>query len=182
MDTVESICEDINEYTKSYYNRSVEIYIGTFNKFGGSFCMDSKILLAIEKKLLKKIKQGNKKYNENNKIYRFNDMYMVINSKGHKKYTSKRTESSKLYDCMYMEINNQCNINEERFPISEKYHDIVNQSVRKYIYGKNNQVIVSFIEETCPTTNNTINYVKINYKLNSDNVNFLKDVLFNLSK
>ena len=174
---IKSLCNDIDECAGKYCNNynSIAILVGDFEQFGGSYCMNAKDVQKIEKKLIEKIKYNNNKYTENNKIYRFNNMSLKIDQKKQKKYLSEQTIFSKLYKSAYIELVNQKNITEETFPIVDKYDEAINQAVTKYVYGKNNQLVVSFIEEK-NSSDDTINYIKINYKKNG-NINTLESIL-----
>lgn len=173
---IQLLCDDIDKCATKYCNNynSVDILIGDFESFGGSYCINIKEQQKLEKMLTEKIKYNHKKYTEHNNIYKFNNMLLKIDQNKQKRYMSEQTIYSKLYKHIYIEINQHKNITDDIFPVIDKYDNVITQNIVKYVYGKNNQLIVSFIEEK--SLNETINYIKINYKKNA-NIKVLESIL-----
>jgi hypothetical protein len=166
--------------TKNIRNKkytSVLLYLGTFNKYGGSCVIEKDIYYNIMDYVHK---LSTKKYTYSGKRYIYKNMEMII--KSNNKYFHQN------YPINITSINNMCFVLNDRtiitkndFPIINKYDNIYYEKVKCYsIIENTNSININFIEEK--NTLNGLNnpFFKINFDFKYDHINYAQPILIKL--
>jgi hypothetical protein len=155
------------------------IIFGDFNEFGGLFNIDTEKFNYIRDNFGNEFKT--KMYRYKRRVYDYRGLRMYV-TKNDKRCVSieKKYVSLNKYLCIF--IDNEKLIDDNSFPIINKYHNICNQQTTCYEYycfdfDKDNKIKILFIEENTNNTNNkVINYIKIEYE-NKINFKDIKNIL-----
>jgi hypothetical protein len=143
-------------YCENYYN----------NLFGSYYLTDNKF-----ESIKSKLSRLSSPSIEIIKIYSLGNKKLILNNKK-KSYIIEHNISSNMFDKFVINIIDRQNIYSEDFPLFEKYHDIQQQHITKYVYND--------ITIMCIQNNNNNNYIKLecDSKKNTDTLIYILEEIF----
>ncbi|CAH6421499.1 Hypothetical protein KVN_LOCUS312 [uncultured virus] len=160
---MEKIVKILSNLPNTKNNQIVKIFIGNFNKMIGTYLQNDEIFNQIKTKL-----DNNKQIFSliNRKIYCYNNMQLIIENSNQKVITSNQKYFYMDNNCL-IEIIQEDNIEADKFPIIDKYFNIIEEKILNYVI---NNITFSLIIE------NEINkYLQISFKKDDK---FLKNNYF----
>lgn len=124
----------------------------------GTYTMEQERFHQLLRRVIAKFKV--RYIEKKHRLYRWRDIYMVIDCNKKYTYYSKHNVNNYLNDNLMLSIDNIKYKESNSMPKLNAYHSIVQHKIREI--NINNRVIVNFIEEH--NNNNIINYIEISCK------------------
>lgn len=150
---------------KDTINKQCVIYFGNFNNNTGSYSLEKELYSNI----LNSCRDKFKKCRLNNiKEYYYNDMVISIDQNKKEVYRVEHLDYGLMNDRLCFFVKNKESLELERFPIINKYHNVINKTITVF---NNNPIIISLICEK--KEDNIVYSITLSFYNKCENKNWL---------